>query len=77
LNNLTAVSNNANAAGGGGLSPLVNSGQITRLALLFLGGNKSLEKKYLLGEMVIELCPQGIITERIRAAGAVLQTSCG
>lgn len=70
LNNLTAVSNNAGAAGGGGLSPLVNSGQITRLTLSFLGANKSLEKKYLSGEIAIELCPQGTIAERIRAAGA-------
>jgi 3-oxoacid CoA-transferase len=70
LNNLTAVSNNAGTAIGGGLTPLVNSGQITRLTLSFLGANKSLEKKYLSGEIAIELCPQGTIAERIRAAGA-------
>ncbi|KAF8849812.1 succinyl-CoA:3-ketoacid-coenzyme A transferas-like protein [Acephala macrosclerotiorum] len=70
LNNLTAVSNNAGAAGGGGLSPLVASGQIERLILSFLGANKSLEKKYLNGEVAIELCPQGTIAERIRAGGA-------
>lgn len=70
LHSLTAVSNNAGAAGGGGLSPLVNSGQISRLTLSFLGANKSLEKKYLSGEIAIELCPQGTIAERIRAAGA-------
>jgi 3-oxoacid CoA-transferase len=70
LNNLTAVSNNAGTAQGGGLSPLVNSGQVTRLTLSFLGNNKSLEKKYLAGEVAIELCPQGTIAERIRAAGA-------
>ena len=70
LNNLTAVSNNAGAAGGGGLSPLVASGQIERLTLSFLGANKFLEKKYLSGEIAIELCPQGTIAERIRAGGA-------
>lgn len=70
LNNLTAVSNNAGAAGGGGLSPLVASGQIERLILSFLGANKFLEKKYLSGEIAIELCPQGTIAERIRAGGA-------
>ncbi|PMD19603.1 succinyl-CoA:3-ketoacid-coenzyme A transferas-like protein [Hyaloscypha hepaticicola] len=70
LNNLTAVSNNAGAAGGGGLSPLVASGQIGRLILSFLGANKFLEKKYLSGEIAIELCPQGTIAERIRAGGA-------
>jgi 3-oxoacid CoA-transferase len=70
LNNLTAVSNNAGAAGAGGLSPLVASGQIERLILSYLGANKSLEKKYLSGEIAIELCPQGTIAERIRAGGA-------
>jgi 3-oxoacid CoA-transferase len=70
LKNLTAVSNNAGAAGGGGLSPLVASGQIDRLILSFLGSNKFLEKKYLSGEVAIELCPQGTIAERIRAGGA-------
>lgn len=69
LGNLTAVSNNAGAAGGG-LSPLVASGQITRCIMSFLGANKALEKKYLNGEIAIELCPQGTIAERIRAAGA-------
>jgi 3-oxoacid CoA-transferase len=67
---LTAVSNNAGGGDGGGLSPLVNSGQINRLILSYLGANKSLEKKYLTGEVAIELCPQGTIAERIRAGGA-------
>jgi 3-oxoacid CoA-transferase len=70
LHSLTAVSNNAGAAGGGGLSPLVQSGQIDRLILSFLGTNKSLEEKYLSGKIAIELCPQGTIAERIRAGGA-------
>lgn len=49
---------------------MVASGQIERLILSFLGTNKSLEKKYLSGEIAIELCPQGTIAERIRAGGA-------
>jgi 3-oxoacid CoA-transferase len=40
------------------------------LILSFLGTNKFLEKKYLSGEIAIELCPQGTIAERIRAGGA-------
>lgn len=64
------VSNNGGTADGGGLSPLVESGQISRLIMSFLGNNKALEKKYLSGEVAIELCPQGTIAERIRAAGA-------
>lgn len=70
LHSLTAVSNNAGAGGGGGLSPLVQSGQIERLILSFIGTNKSLEKQYLSGQIAIELCPQGTIAERIRAGGA-------
>ena len=70
LNNLTAVSNNAGAAGEGGLSPLVESGQITRCILSYLGNNKKLEQKYLNGDIAIELCPQGTLAERLRAGGS-------
>lgn len=70
LHSLTAVSNNAGGGDGGGLAPLVNSGQIERLILSYLGANKTLERKYLTGEVAIELCPQGTIAERIRAGGA-------
>ena len=70
LNNLTAVSNNAGASGDGGLSPLTRSGQITRCILSYLGNNKNLENRYLQGHISIELCPQGTLAERIRAAGA-------
>ncbi|KIW52299.1 hypothetical protein PV05_07947 [Exophiala xenobiotica] len=70
LNNLTAVSNNAGAAGAGGLSPLTQSGQITRCILSYLGSNKKLEQKYLTGKIAIELCPQGTLAERIRAGGS-------
>jgi len=70
LNNLTAVSNNAGAAGAGGLSPLTQAGQVTKCILSYLGSNKSLERKYLTGQIAIELCPQGTLAERIRAGGA-------
>lgn len=64
------MSNNAGVEGKGGLAPLVKSGQIDRLVLSFLGSNKALEKKYLTGEIAVELCPQGTLAERIRCAGA-------
>lgn len=70
LKSLTVVSNNAGAAGSGGLSPLLASKQISRMILSYLGSNKLLEKQYLSGEVAIELCPQGSIAERIRAGGA-------
>ncbi|TAQ89736.1 hypothetical protein B7494_g1925 [Chlorociboria aeruginascens] len=70
LHSLTAVSNNAGASIPGGLSALTNSGQVDRLILSFIGSNKKLEQKYLNGEIAIELCPQGTLAERMRAAGA-------
>lgn len=36
----------------------------------YLGNNKKLEERYLTGQIGIELCPQGTLAERIRAAGA-------
>ncbi|WPG98957.1 succinyl-CoA:3-ketoacid-coenzyme A transferase-like protein [Acrodontium crateriforme] len=70
LHSLTAVSNNAGTAIGGGLSPLIASGQINRAICSFLGNNKALEKKYLNGEIAIELTPQGTIAEKLRCGGA-------
>lgn len=70
LHSLTAVSNNAGSAGKGGLSTLSQNGQINRLILSYLGNNKALEKKYLTGNIAIELCPQGTLAERLRAGGA-------
>lgn len=69
LHSLKAVSNNA-GAGEDGLAVLVRSGQVNSLILSFLGSNKKLEKKYLTGEIAIELTPQGTIAERLRAGGA-------
>ena len=64
------MSNNAGVEGKGGLAPLVAAGQVDRLVLSFLGSNKMLEKKYLNGDIAVELCPQGSLAERIRCAGA-------
>ncbi|KAM4061579.1 coenzyme A transferase domain-containing protein [Hirsutella rhossiliensis] len=70
LHSMTAVSNNAGMEGLGGLSTLTEAGQVNRLVLSYLGNNKALEKKYLGGELAIELCPQGTLAERLRAGGA-------
>ncbi|KAI0804279.1 succinyl-CoA:3-ketoacid-coenzyme A transferase [Xylaria sp. FL0064] len=66
---LTAVSNNA-GSGSHGLALLTQSGRLDRIILSYLGSNKSLEKQYLTGEIAVELCPQGTLAERLRAAGA-------
>jgi len=70
LNNLTAVSNNAGGGVDGGLSTLTEAGQVDNLVLSYLGNNKSLEKKYLEGQIGIELSPQGTLAERLRAGGS-------
>ncbi|KAM0698032.1 hypothetical protein Q7P36_001495 [Cladosporium allicinum] len=70
LHSLTAVSNNAGTSSGGGLSPLIESGQISRAICSFLGGNKTLESMYLNGKIGIELTPQGTIAEKLRCGGA-------
>ncbi|KAI1151436.1 succinyl-CoA:3-ketoacid-coenzyme A transferase [Nemania diffusa] len=69
LKNLTAVSNNA-GAGPHGLALLTQDGRLDRIILSYLGSNKSLEKQYLTGKIAVELCPQGTLAERLRAAGA-------
>lgn len=70
LHSLTAVSNNAGTAVGGGLSPLIKSGQVTRAICSFLGNNHDLEKKYLSGQIAIELTPQGTLAEKLRCGGS-------
>ncbi|KAF2828101.1 3-oxoacid CoA-transferase [Ophiobolus disseminans] len=70
LHSLTAVSNNAGIEDVGGLALLTKSGQVRKLIISFLGNNKALEKQYQSGGIEIELCPQGTLAERIRAAGA-------
>ncbi|KAI1078002.1 succinyl-CoA:3-ketoacid-coenzyme A transferase subunit B [Whalleya microplaca] len=69
LKNLTAVSNNA-GKGDGGLALLTRDGRLSRIILSYLGSNKELEKQYLTGEIAVQLCPQGTLAERLRAAGA-------
>ncbi|KAI1851541.1 hypothetical protein JX265_012377 [Neoarthrinium moseri] len=69
LKDLTAVSNNA-GAGDKGLAKLTGDGRVSRMIMSYLGSNKELERQYLNGEVSIELCPQGTLAERLRAAGA-------
>ncbi|KAI1453856.1 succinyl-CoA:3-ketoacid-coenzyme A transferase subunit B [Annulohypoxylon moriforme] len=69
LKNLTAVSNNA-GSGDHGLALLTQDGRLNRIILSYLGSNKELEKQYLTGKIAVELCPQGTLAEKLRAAGA-------
>ena len=69
ITGLTAVSNNA-GVDGAGLGLLLASGQIKKMIASYVGENKTFEKKYLTGEIELELTPQGTLAERCRAGGA-------
>ncbi|KPI40611.1 Succinyl-CoA:3-ketoacid coenzyme A transferase 1, mitochondrial [Cyphellophora attinorum] len=69
LRDLTVVSNNAGARDKG-LAKLSETGQISKMIGSFIGTNKPLVKSFLAGKVSVELCPQGTIVERLRAAGA-------
>ncbi|KAI0320086.1 succinyl-CoA:3-ketoacid-coenzyme A transferase [Amylostereum chailletii] len=69
VNNLTCVSNNA-GSGKFGLGSLLYNGQIDKLMVSYIGGNKHFEQLYLSGKISMELIPQGTLVERIRAHAA-------
>ncbi|KAG8524928.1 Succinyl-CoA:3-ketoacid coenzyme A transferase 2, mitochondrial [Galemys pyrenaicus] len=69
VKNLTVISTNA-GMDNYGLSHLLASKQISRFICSFLGENHLFERKYLSGELDLELTPQGTLAERIRAGGA-------
>lgn len=48
----------------------MQSGQLKKLIVSYIGENKPLEQKYLTGGIEIELSPQGTLAERCRAGGA-------
>lgn len=66
---LTVISNNA-GADGFGLWMLLESRQVAKMISSYVGENKLFEQQYLLGELELELNPQGTLAERIRAGGA-------
>ncbi|MEO5875097.1 MAG: CoA transferase subunit A [Streptosporangiaceae bacterium] len=66
---LRVVSNNC-GVDGGGLGILLESGRIVRVTGSFIGDNKAFARKYLGGELEVELTPQGTLAERMRAGGS-------
>lgn len=69
LSGLTLVSNNAGTTEHG-LGVLLQSKQVARMVGSYVGENKEFERQFLAGELEVELCPQGTLAERLRAAGA-------
>ena len=69
VGDLHVISNNC-GTDGWGLGLLLESRQISRVTASYVGENKEFARQYLAGEIEVELCPQGSLAERLRAAGA-------
>jgi 3-oxoacid CoA-transferase subunit A len=66
---LTLISNNCGTTDKG-LGVLLAAGQVKKMVSSYVGENKEFERRYLTGELEVELNPQGTLAERIRAGGA-------
>lgn len=53
-----------------GLGLLLRSGRIRRMVASYVGENREFERRYLAGELELELSPQGTLAERMRAGGS-------
>jgi 3-oxoadipate CoA-transferase alpha subunit len=71
--NLTVISNNA-GSGRTGLAALLASGAVSRIVCSYprMPGSVVFEELYGAGRIELEVCPQGTLSERIRAGGAGL-----
>src|SRR5437763_8450554 len=69
VKDLTCVSNNA-GVDDWGLGLLLRTRQVKKMISSYVGENKEFERQCLAGELEVELCPQGTLSERIRAGGA-------
>jgi 3-oxoacid CoA-transferase subunit A len=65
---LSIVSNNCGTIGRG-LGRLLDAGRIARARGSYVGENKELARRYLGGEIELELMPQGTLSEKLRAGG--------
>lgn len=66
---LTIISNNA-GVDDFGIGLLLHAGQVKKMVSTYVGENKEFERRFLSGELEVELVPQGTFAERIRAGGA-------
>jgi acetate CoA/acetoacetate CoA-transferase alpha subunit len=68
---LTLIKNDANE-NGMGVDHLLVNGQVDKLIVSHIGLNSNAIEMMNRGSIEVELCPQGILAERIRSAGAGL-----
>lgn len=66
---LTTISNNCGVEDQA-LGVLLYAGRIRKTISSFVGGSKEVARRYLGGELEVELTPQGTLAERLRAGGA-------
>ena len=71
INELEIFSNNC-GTDGVGLGKMLENKQIRRIVASYVGENKEFARQYLIGELEVELTPQGSLAERLRAAGVGL-----
>ena len=66
---LDIVSNNC-GVDDWGLGILLGAGRIRKMTSSYVGENKEFERRYLSGELELELTPQGTLAEKLRAGGS-------
>ncbi|MFL6154204.1 MAG: CoA transferase subunit A, partial [Ornithinibacter sp.] len=69
VEDLEVVSNNC-GIDDWGLGRLLSAGRIRRMVASYVGENKEFARRYLGGELEVELTPQGTLAERLRAGGS-------
>lgn len=75
VKDLTIASNNAGLGDKSGkvdwgLSCLLRTGQIKRMISSFIGENYEFQRHYFMGELELDMVPQGTLAEKIRSGGA-------
>ena len=66
---LSVVSNNC-GVDGWGLGVLLDAGRIRKMTSSYVGENREFARRYLGGELELELTPQGTLAEKLRAGGS-------
>ncbi len=66
---LSVVSNNC-GVDDWGLGVLLAAGRIRKMTASYVGENKEFARRYLSGELELELTPQGTLAEKLRAGGS-------
>ncbi len=66
---LSIVSNNC-GVDDWGLGLLLGAGRISKMTSSYVGENKEFERRYLSGQLELELTPQGSLAEKLRAGGS-------